>query len=309
MKKFSIGLLLMLFFCLSASGCSSPHSKDGEKVTYQMYYINEEENLVIAKDYTPESSNTIDMIEEFTEKQSEKIDSKEYQSILPEGVTIDNSVMNKGMLSLNMSEGYGDIELSREILSRVGLVRTFGQIPGVARVQILVKGQPLKDSQGKEVGAMTADSFVENSGKEINTYQNIGMTLYFTDESGKMLVPEERNVYYSSNVPLERVVVEQLIKGPKVDGHFATLASETRILSATISDDICYVNFDQSFQTLNLDVSEEIPIYSIVNSLVSVCKVREVQFSINGESKVTYKENVGLDQLFQWNQDIIQTEE
>lgn len=309
MKKFSIWLLLMLLFCLSASGCSSNHSKNGEKVTYQMYYINEAGNQVIAKDYKPKASNTIDMIEEFTEKQSEKIDSKEYQWILPKGVTIESSVMNNGTLSLNMSGSYGEMEPSREILSRVGLVRTFGQIPGVSRVQILVEGRPLKDSKGKEVGVMTADSFVENSGKDINTYKNIGMTLYFTDESGKKLVPEERNVYYSSNVPLERVVVEQLIKGPKADGHYATLPAESRILSATISDDICYVNFDQSFQALTLDVSEEVPIYSIVNSLVSVCKVREVQFSINGESKITFKENLRLDQLFQWNQDLIQTEE
>lgn len=309
MKKLSLWLLLMLFFCLSASGCSSDYSKNGEKVTYQMYYINEDGNQVLAKNYKPKASNTIDIIEEFTGKQSEKINSKEYQRILPKGVTIESSVMNNGILSLNMSGSYGEMEPSREILSRVGLVRTFGQIPEVARVQILVEGQPLKDSKGKEVGPMTADSFVENSGKDINTYQNIGMTLYFTDETGKKLVPEERNVYYSSSVPLERVVVEQLIKGPKADGHYATLPSETRILSATISDEICYVNFDQSFKALTLDVSEEVPIYSIVNSLVSVCKVKEVQFSINGESKITFKENLRLDQLFQWNQDLIQTEE
>ena len=55
---------------------------------------------------------------------------------------------------------------------------------------------------------------MENSGKQINDYKYISMDLYFSDETGEKLKSENRALYYSSNVPLERVVVEQLIKGP-----------------------------------------------------------------------------------------------
>ena len=84
----------------------------------------------------------------------------------------------------------------------------------MSKIRILVEGLPLRNSQNEEVGLLDNDSFVENSGKEINTYENATMTLYFTNESGDGLTAEQRNIYYSTNVPLERVVVEQLGKGP-----------------------------------------------------------------------------------------------
>ena len=65
---------------------------------------------------------------------------------------------------------------------------------------------------------MTQETFVENSGKQINDYKYISMDLYFSDETGEKLKSENRALYYSSNVPLERVVVEQLIKGPQESG-------------------------------------------------------------------------------------------
>ena len=57
-----------------------------------------------------------------------------------------------------------------------------------------------------------------NSGREIYQYQYATLTLYFANEAGDHLVKETRRVPYSTNIPLERVVVEQLMKGPKEDG-------------------------------------------------------------------------------------------
>lgn len=303
MKKGTFCLLLTLLFCWAAAGCSDSGITDEAKREYYMFYVDESQKKVVAEEYEPVSGNTVDMVQEFIDNQTKDPGTmgKDECPLLPEGVTIEGAVLEGQFLKLDLSSSYSDMKYTREIVARVGLVRTFTQIPGVMRVQILVDGKPLKDSQGNEIPALKNDSFVENSGKEINTYQNITMTLYFTNADGTKLVPEKRNVNYSSNVPLERFVVEQLIKGPKEEGNYATLPAETNILSVTISDDICYVNFDDSFQMSTLSVSEEIPIYSIVNSLVSVCKVQEVQFSINGESKVTFRDKVRLDQLFQWD--------
>lgn len=142
---------------------------------------------------------------------------------------------------------------------------------------------------------------MENSGKEINTYQDVTMTLYFANEDGTKLEPEQRKVYYSSNVPLERVVVEQLIKGPKESGHYATLPTDTNILSVTISDGICYVNFDEKVQQTTVGAKADTAIYSIVDSLVQVCQVDNVQFSINGETNSEFRKSVPLDQLFAWD--------
>ena len=183
---------------------------------------------------------------------------------------------------------------------RAGLVRTFVQVPEVERVTLLIDGDPLKDSKGREIGTMTADSFLENSGREIYQYQYATLTLYFANEAGDHLVKETRRVPYSTNIPLERVVVEQLMKGPKEDGHYAVLPDTMNVLSVTTSDRIAYVNFDKSFKDSALSsVAEQIPIYAVVDSITANCKVDKVQFSINGESDVTFRETMKLNQFYE----------
>lgn len=137
---------------------------------------------------------------------------------------------------------------------RAGLVRTFVQVPEVERVTLLIDGDPLKDSKGREIGTMTADSFLENSGREIYQYQYATLTLYFANEAGDHLVKETRRVPYSTNIPLERVVVEQLMKGPKEDGHYAVLPDTMNVLSVTTSDRIAYVNLTNLLRILRFRV-------------------------------------------------------
>ncbi|QOV18346.1 GerMN domain-containing protein [Blautia liquoris] len=308
MNRIKIILLLSVIFCLAA-GCQNKKVNDDKDQHYHRYYINKEEDQVVEKSYSPKSSKTMDMVKEFQDLLSEKSDSGEYRKLLPKKVTIEKETWDEGILTLDMSSAYQTQSNTREILTRVGLVRTFVQIPGVVKVQITVNGNPIKDIQGRDIGLMNSDSFSENSGKNINTYQNVMLTLYFSDKTGKKLVPEERKVYFNSNVPLERVVVEQLVKGPKDENHLSVLPSDTRVLSVATSEGICYVNLDKSFQGDPPTATEEVSIYSIVNSLHKNCKVQEVQFSINGESKVKFRDKVPLDQLFKEDQSYISEEE
>lgn len=304
MKKIIICLLSVILAAALAgcSGSSGGQEQDG----YYLYYLNQNLNQVTAVPYEPEHSDTEGLLAELAAMQTAPAEENEHVLLLPEGTSILNYHLEGETLTLNMSSSYGNMSAAREILARAGLVRTFVQVEGVTRVGFQVNGSPLTDSYGNEVGTLTENSFVENSGKELNTYQNITMQLYFTDESGTALVPEERVVYYSSNVPLERVVVEELVRGPQEEGHYATLPAETNILSVSIQEGICYVNFDESFANSILSVAEEIPIYSIVNSLSSVCHVSRVQFSINGNSSVVFRNSMRLDQLFEPNQDLVE---
>lgn len=197
---------------------------------------------------------------------------------------------------------------TEEVLIRASTVRTCVQVPGVRYVGILVEGVPLTNSYGEEIGLLNEDSFVENSGSEINTYQLAHMTLYFANEAGDKLVKENRSVYYSTSMPLERAIVEELLKGPKEEGSYRTLSQETKVLSVTVSDGVCYVNLNQAFSNTALNQQEEIPIYSITDSLVESGSVSQVQISINGETKMMYRENLSLDQFFHKNTDLIQEE-
>ena len=155
---------------------------------------------------------------------------------------------------------------------------------------------------------MTTDSFVENSAETINAYQSAVMTLYFTDLTGTKLIPETRKVYYTSSEPLERAVVEELFKGPRVTGSMATFGTDIHILSVITQDDICYVNLDSSSVRITAapDVSEEVQIYAIVNSLTDTCGVSKVQITLDGETNTVFRKTVRLSEPFSRKDSLIE---
>lgn len=300
--KEKVTALFLLFLGLCCFwGCA----QEEQESKYHLYYLSQEENRVVAEDYSPQASREADLIQEFQDKLKEE-PPEGLQPLLPQGVEINESVLTDKVLNLDMNSAYLDMDSTREILTRAGLVRTFTQISDISAVTITVNGTALKNADGTAVGRMTQESFVENSGKQINDYKYISMNLYFADSSGEKLVSESRSLYYSSNVPLERVVVEQLIKGPKESDHLATLPAETKILGVSLADNICYVNLDSSFEGEVMGVQPETTIYSIVNTLVSVCGVKEVQISVNGDTKVTFRDKIELDQFFKSDPQMLQ---
>lgn len=291
-------LLAVLAALILLAGCRGNGETEAPS-EYFMYYLSLEANKVVENAYEPEASSGDEMIQEFVDRLNETPEGEDYQRLMPKDVKIDSYSLEDSTLILTIGGDYEQMERPREVLVRVGLVRAFTQISGVDRVQIVTENGELKDSAGNVIGAMTRESFVENAGSEINNYQYTTLTLYFANETGDKLVPETRSVYYSTSVPLERVVVEQLVKGPAEEGHYAVLPSDTNILSVTTSENIAYVNFDNTFMNGTMSVVQEIPIYALVNSITTNCPVQRVQFSIDGESDVTFRESMKLNQFYE----------
>ena len=292
-RWFSVLAVLILL-----AGCSRSESEE-KTADYFMYYLSLDGNQVVENACEPEASQGEELIQEFAEKFNETPEKEDYQRLMAKDVEIEGWTLEDSTLTLKIRGPYESMSRPREVLVRAGLVRGFTQIPEVERVQITTEDGELKDSSGNVIGPMTRESFVENAGKEINNYQYTTLTLYFANETGDRLVPETRSVYYSTSMPLERVVVEQLVKGPSEEGHYAVLSPDTNILSVTTSDNIAYVNFDETFVNGTISVAQEIPIYALVNSITTNCPVQRVQFSINGESDVTFRESMKLNQFYE----------
>ena len=292
-RWFSVLAVLILL-----AGCSRSESEE-KTADYFMYYLSLDGNQVVENACEPEASQGEELIQEFAEKFNETPEKEDYQRLMAKDVEIEGWTLEDSTLTLKIRGPYESMSRPREVLVRAGLVRGFTQIPEVERVQITTEDGELKDSSGNVIGPMTRESFVENAGKEINNYQYTTLTLYFANETGDKLVSETRSVYYSTSMPLERVVVEQLVKGPSEEGHYAVLSPDTNILSVTTSDNIAYVNFDETFVNGTISVAQEIPIYALVNSITTNCPVQRVQFSINGESDVTFRESMKLNQFYE----------
>ena len=300
MKKRKITALVMTLV-LGAGAFSGCGKKETES-KYKIYYVNEEQGEVLAESFVPSEETTQTMLEEMTEKLNKK--NAEGHTLLPENIEIQSCVDDDGMIRVDFNQEYHDLNPVDEVLLRASIVKDYVQIPNIYLVTITAEGTPIVDSQGQEIGAMSLDSFLENTGKEIMAYQYKELNLYFTNEEGNQLVPEARQVYYNGNTPIEKVIVEQLLRGPGESGHYATLPSDTRIVGVSVADGIAYVNLGKQFVDEALPVDAQIPIYSIVNSLIDAGNVSQVQISINGDTSLIFKDKVDMNQLFQVNHEL-----
>ena len=299
MKKRKVTALVMALVLGSVafSGCGKKETES----KYKIYYVNEEQGEVLAESFVPSEETTQTMLEEMTEKLNKK--NAEGHTLLPENIEIQSCVDDDGMIRVDFNQEYHDLNPVDEVLLRASIVKDYVQIPNIYLVTITAEGTPIVDSQGQEIGAMSLDSFLENTGKEIMAYQYKELNLYFTNEEGNQLVPEARQVYYNGNTPIEKVIVEQLLRGPGESGHYATLPSDTRIVGVSVADGIAYVNLGKQFVDEALPVDAQIPIYSIVNSLIDAGNVSQVQISINGDTSLLFKDKVDMNQLEKGGED------
>ena len=290
--------MALVLGAVAFSGCGKKETES----KYKIYYINEEQGEVLAESFVPSEETTQTMLEEMTEKLNKK--NAEGHTLLPENIEIQSCVDDDGMIRVDFNQEYHDLNPVDEVLLRASIVKDYVQIPNIYLVTITAEGTPIVDSQGQEIGAMSLDSFLENTGKEIMAYQYKELNLYFTNEEGNQLVPEARQVYYNGNTPIEKVIVEQLLRGPGESGHYAILPSDTRIVGVSVADGIAYVNLGKQFVDEALPVDAQIPIYSIVNSLIDAGNVSQVQISINGDTSLLFKDKVDMNQLFQVNHEL-----
>ena len=296
-KKTKIAMgLLMLMFAVSLTGCK----KDGNAVEgateYQIYYLNKNETKMTSVSYFSKEKDSAVLVEELFQQLEKTPEDPELRTTIASSVELRDYEVAEGRLNVDFGQGYMDQKATTEVLVRAAIVRTLCQVDDIDCVTFTINQDALLNQSGLPVGVMSDELFVENTGNEINAYEKVLLTLYFADASGKSLKKIQREEVYNSNISIEKLVVDKIINGPMLDenGVYPTLSPETKVLSVSVKDGVCYVNFDSAFLTRDNGVSADVTIYSLVNSLIELNNVNKVQISIDGDTDVTYKESVSL---------------
>lgn len=302
MKK-TINILLMLIGVCLLAGCGQDNNEDSK---YHIFYMNKDKTKIVEQPYEIADENTAAMIEDYLAALSTDVDSVEYQKPIPNNVEITDYKLEGNQLSLYFDSDYYQMSVTEEILCRAAIVRTMIQIPEVYCLSFYVGDVPLSDSKGVLVGVMTGESFVENPGDQINAIQTANLRLYFSNKSGDGLIMTEEEVQYSSNISMEKLIIENLLAGSSNKELKAPLPAGTKLISVTTTNGTCYVNFDEGFMNQNYEIQEPIVIYSIVDSLSEVSTVNRVQISVNGNSTGVYRDSMALDKLYERNLDYVE---
>ena len=306
------GLLSLLLLLALLGDCKKKENTEAktDEEGYQIYYLNKDETATATVNYQPEAKDTDGLIQELLKKLATTPEGGSLEAVLTDSVFVTDYTLDNGQLTLHFDPAYQDMDWIREILCRSAVVRTLCQIPDVEYVSFLIGDNPLMDLDKNPVGQMNADSFVENTGDAINEETVTTLTLYFANKSGDKLVKEKVNVTGSSNISVEKLVVESLIRGPvSGDTDYPTLPPGTKILSISTKDGICYVNLNDGFLEQGYNVTEAVTIYSIVDSLTELSGISKVQILVNGETDLVYKESMRLDTIYERNLDIIEQRE
>lgn len=274
-----------------------------------IYYVNEEKTGLKKVAYEPEFTDAGKEVEDILEKMKETPESLEYRAPIPADIEIrgiGGLTAKFKVLVLDFSSNYTEMDPVTEVLMREAVVRTMVQVEGVDAVSFTVDKMPLKDKYGNLVGEMNADSFLKNTGSAIHSYKKTTLTLYFGNETGDKLKREESSARYNSNMPIEKLILEQLQKGPSDKSMKATLPKEVKILSVSLKDGICYLNLDENFLNATYTVQPDIVIASIVNSIIDAGNAAQVQISVNGENDVAFQGTIPLNMPFTRDLDIVE---
>lgn len=312
MKKLFSAVLALVLACSLLTGCTvetQEEKVDSGSNQYYLYYVNKDETKVVKERYQPEQESAEFMLQDFTGILNAQEGSGDNLALLPSGVQLVTYRLNESLLELEFNSDYSEMSRAREILVRAGVAWTFLQIPGVTGIKIFIESEELKDSKGQAVGVIDGNTFVEMWGSDKDAYRYDTFTLYFTDKTGEHLVAEQRNVYYKRILPRERVILEQLAKGPMVKGHYPTIPQETEILGVEVSDDVCYVDFSSAFSDSGIDIPVNTMIYSVVNSLLDTASADKVQISVEGDTEATLSDGTSLYSLFSKNTDLVLKED
>ncbi len=306
MKKRIHVFLVLLLLTAFLAGCQGSGNTQQTEWSYSVYYLNKNQTTILPLSYIPQAKSTGSLVKELLEQLASQPDKVDHLPPIS-GFKLLSSKLDEGVLTLDFSTEYREMDTVKEILVRGAIVNTLCQVTGVKNVAFTVNGDPLSNADGNPVGNMTADQFIFNVGKEINTYEKVRLHLYFANEEGTKLVDTYRTVVYNSNISMEKLVVEELLKGPNSSVVYPTLNPGAKIINVASKDGVCYVSFDSTFLTEPYNVSPEVAIYSLVNSLTELSTINKVQISIDGDTTQSFLESISFQTVFQRNLGIVQS--
>ncbi len=310
-----------------------------------VYYVKTDETSIVPVEYELKTDPTKDMygaITELVQKLEESPGKSLYEAPISgdesgekpnekNGDVVGDAWLNRytyvnNVLKLEFGAQYDKLGITKEVLTRAAIVRTFTQLEGIDYVYFCVgkkeavrmnsegdadsatddpyEPAPLKDHSGNAIGPMKGEDFIYNVDSEINKNKKKEITLYFANKAGDKLKRVYRYVVYNSNISEEKLRIEQLINGPNTNDAFPTINKDTKINSVNIKDKVCFIDFDSSFLTQSNNVTVQVALYSIVNTATELPDVDRVVISVDGDSSFTFMD-YNISGAYEKNTDII----
>jgi len=306
-KKIIIGLLLLA--AIIAIAVSQMDFNKEDEDLYTVYLANKDMNGLTAEKVVVEGNsigNKIDNIFQILKTGTEK-----GKATVPKSIEYSDLNISDKKVTIRFGESYTAMNGVEEIICRSSIVKSLTELEEIESVEFYIGSAPYMNSSGKVLGAMKSSDVVLDFEDEMSAKSKITVTLYFADQESMYLIPVKKEIEVNPQEPIEKTVLELLIKGPDQKDLIPTIPSGTKIKNIYTNEGICYVDFNEDFVTKHSGGSsgEAMTIYSIVNTLTELNNISKVQFLIEGTIREEYKGHLQFDIMFQSNLDIIYKQE
>lgn len=292
---------LLLFITILFSGCSVNDNTEQQEIKQNqayIYYIDKNETKLVTEIYEPKGTTNEELIEEYLIALNTNPKDLSLKKAKPDNVIVEKfNLSDDHLLSVYFSSEYSSLVGISEVLCRASIVKTLTQIDDVDVVEFYVGGKILLGANDKPIRMINDDFLISTS------VEDVYVTVYFANEEGTGLV--ESIITYDGNISIEKLILDHLISGPTEDNMLKTVPDGTELIKVSTKDSICYVDLNEKFLDKMPGISDEVVIYSIVNSLVELSTITKVQFTINGATKKMFRDSIPFDVLFERNLDLM----
>lgn len=301
-KKICVSVLMLIV--LVFTGCSKNTDDSKDAPSYDVYFCDSGHTTLITHKHAVKSDVTDEIIADLVAYMEEDI-SINALSVFSGKHIISKTEFLDGVIYVTLNEGYMVLNEVDKVLIKAAIVKTLVQIQSVNYISFYINDKPMLNATGDSAVMYDADSFVENTQEVNKDVKNLDTVLYFADNSGYKLVAKKVKIICDRSESYYQAVVEQLINGPTSDDCYRTIPNEVKIIGISVKEGICYVNFDSAFMATLADVSAEVTIYSIVNSLCELGDITQVQFMVNGSQDKVFRDRFPLSKSYERNLDLV----
>lgn len=198
----------------------------------------------------------------------------------PPGTRLLGWELDGGLLRLDLSASYGELTGVDLTLADYCITLTLCQLDQVDRVSITVDGEALPQRARQ---TLTPEDVIFTGAEE--EPRQITAVLYFPRAMGKGLGFEARELTLTEGDDLYLTIAQNFMAGPQDPDLHTLLPEGVELLSATLDDGICYINFSPGFlSAASLTPAEEnLLLYSIIDTMGNLSAVTAVQLLVDGE--------------------------
>ena len=207
---------------------------------------------------------------------------------LVEGMKADeNGIERENVtVAVTLSDEYNALSSVDSMRCLHAVVYSLTELDFVNDVQFYVGDTEVVRANGQAMGALNRDNMLLGDDPIPPNPLNVqDFIVYFADDQILEMQSERRSAEISQNKPLEQYIVAELLEGPASGMLMRTIPADTKLRSAYLEGDICYVDFSADFiNKFDGGSSEErLMVYSIVNSLTEQ-NVKKVKFLVDGDN-------------------------